>query len=149
MPLPCSYGRACAVEGYLGLIDVGSAQALVIGDHPATTTYLPEHRLLVLWIAVSSAEDIVRDAIDAIDSTAWDEELVWDSFEPVILIDSAFDGDAAAYESNNLKPEILRIEVPPGQNSVRDRDSVRRASWSSTLDPLGPDRQRRDQRRDV
>jgi hypothetical protein len=29
------YGRACDVDGYVGLIDVGAAQALVLGDMPA------------------------------------------------------------------------------------------------------------------
>lgn len=35
------YGRACEVDGYVGLIDVGAAQALVLGDMPARTTFLP------------------------------------------------------------------------------------------------------------
>ncbi|WP_433417589.1 Imm21 family immunity protein [Microtetraspora malaysiensis] len=32
------YGRACAAEGYIGLVTVGAQQALVLGDEPAMTT---------------------------------------------------------------------------------------------------------------
>ena len=45
------YGRACEVDGYVGLIDVGGAQALVLGDMPARTTFLPQHNVLVREIA--------------------------------------------------------------------------------------------------
>jgi hypothetical protein len=40
------YGRACAVEGYIGVIALGQRQSLVLGDEPAMTTYLPAERLL-------------------------------------------------------------------------------------------------------
>ncbi|MCQ8773070.1 Imm21 family immunity protein [Streptomyces telluris] len=38
------YDRACAVEGWAGLLDVGrrGGQALVLADEPATSRYLPE-----------------------------------------------------------------------------------------------------------
>lgn len=35
------YERACEVDGYLGVLDVGGDQALVIGDEPAPTALLP------------------------------------------------------------------------------------------------------------
>lgn len=35
------YERACGVDGYLGVLDVGENQALVIGDEPASTALLP------------------------------------------------------------------------------------------------------------
>jgi hypothetical protein len=35
------YERACGVRDYLGVLDVGDDQALVIGDEPASTALLP------------------------------------------------------------------------------------------------------------
>ncbi len=34
------YGRACAIDGYIGVVAVGTQHALVLGDEPAMTTYL-------------------------------------------------------------------------------------------------------------
>ncbi|MBX3444953.1 MAG: hypothetical protein KF774_21310, partial [Planctomyces sp.] len=35
------YGRACQVRGLVGVIDCGPRQAVVIGDAPCATTWLP------------------------------------------------------------------------------------------------------------
>ncbi|WP_344447880.1 Imm21 family immunity protein [Acrocarpospora macrocephala] len=62
------YGRACAVDDFIGLIDVGTAQALVLGDDPARTTFLPEHGLLLREIADldgQHAERLLFRAVDA------------------------------------------------------------------------------------
>ncbi|MFE9311199.1 Imm21 family immunity protein [Streptomyces sp. NPDC088353] len=46
-----AYGRACLVEEHTGIIEVGPAHVLVLGDDPAATTFLLEHSLLVRRIA--------------------------------------------------------------------------------------------------
>jgi len=45
------YQRACDVDGYLGVVDVGDDQALVIGDEPASTALLPTRAADSLVIA--------------------------------------------------------------------------------------------------
>jgi hypothetical protein len=45
------YERACGVDGYLGVLDVGDDQALVIGDEPASTALLPTRAADSLVIA--------------------------------------------------------------------------------------------------
>lgn len=40
------YGRACAIDGYVGVVAIDRWQALVLGDEPATTTYLPSEQML-------------------------------------------------------------------------------------------------------
>ncbi|MGS2644212.1 Imm21 family immunity protein [Streptosporangium sp. LJ11] len=107
------YGRACEVDGYIGLIDVGPAKALVLGDHPAGTTFLPEHNLFVRWIAADSAAEILQAAIDVVGSAQWEEELVWDIREPVVLFDSVHGHDYIGSE------EHLRVDLPPGRYTVR------------------------------
>ncbi|MFE3269288.1 Imm21 family immunity protein [Streptomyces sp. NPDC059215] len=41
------YGRTCEVDGYVGLIDVGGTQALVLGDTPARTTFPRQHNIMI------------------------------------------------------------------------------------------------------
>jgi hypothetical protein len=53
------YGRACATEGYIGLITVGAQQALVLGDEPAMTTYLTTEHLFVRWAAADTEAGLV------------------------------------------------------------------------------------------
>lgn len=53
------YGWACTVEGYIGLVRIGSRQALVLGDEPAPTTYLPTERLFLRWAAAYSESELL------------------------------------------------------------------------------------------
>ncbi|WP_433351889.1 Imm21 family immunity protein [Microtetraspora malaysiensis] len=119
------YGRACAVDGYIGLIDVGPTQALVLGEEPADTTFLPEQKTLLRWCAAESADDLVEAAIEVIDSgtVPEDEELIWAVHEPLILFDSAFSHKEITSE------EHLRIELTPGRYTVRAAYIERPKTW--------------------
>lgn len=107
------YGRACAVEGYIGLVGVGAGQALVLGDEPALTTYLPDRRLFLRWAAADSEDELVSAARRAVHDTAWDEELTWDVDGPVVLFDSAWPG--ATPEPGNH----LTVDLAPARYRVR------------------------------
>ncbi|UGT55935.1 Imm21 family immunity protein [Nocardia asteroides] len=110
------YGRACSVEGYIGLVAIGSHQALVLGDTPARTTYLPTGRAFLRWSAGGSEEELVAAALRALqEQIAWDpdEDLVWEVREPVVLFDSAWPG--AEIEPDNQ----LHIALDPGHYRVR------------------------------
>ncbi|MEU7829719.1 Imm21 family immunity protein [Nonomuraea sp. NPDC049129] len=110
------YGRACAVEGYIGLVTVGTQQALVLGDEPAMTTYLPAERLFLRWAAANSETELVEAAKRALAvEPAWDddEDLNWEVREAVVLFDSAIPGA-------ELEPdERLIIDLEPGRYRVR------------------------------
>jgi len=45
------YERACAVDGYFGVLDVRGDEVLVIGDEPASTALLPTRAADSLVIA--------------------------------------------------------------------------------------------------
>ncbi|GIH15491.1 hypothetical protein Raf01_36630 [Rugosimonospora africana] len=69
------YGRACAIDGYIGVVAVGQRQALVLGDEPATTTYVPSERLFLRWAAAYEEDDLVRAARRAVrDGVEWDAD---------------------------------------------------------------------------
>lgn len=102
--------RACEADGFAALIAVGAggAQALALGDEPATTRCLPEHRLFARWLgAVSEAGPLAAAAAVLPDpATEWEESGVGETDGPVVLMDSAEAGDAphAGYPSGKGLP---------------------------------------------
>ncbi len=68
------YGRACAVEEYLGVVDVGPGRGVVLGDEPTATAWLPVSEgggVLVRWVAAESEEDVVA-ALGDLESAEWE-----------------------------------------------------------------------------
>lgn len=72
---------------------VGQSQALILGDDPASTSFLPEHGLFVRWCAAESEEELLGSLDAALADAAWGPEHLWDVPGPVILFDSAWPGD--------------------------------------------------------
>lgn len=110
------YGRACSVERSIGLVTIGSQQALVLADEPARTTYLPAERMFVRWVAADSEEELVAAARRALrEHITWDpdEDLVWEVREPVLLFDSAWAGTEIEVDNK------LHIALDPGRYRVR------------------------------
>jgi Immunity protein 21/DDE_Tnp_1-associated len=102
------YGRACAVNDYIGLIDVGPTRALVLHDDPAATTFLPQYGVLVRTVAINPDVDVVAAVAEALPSVAWEAPLLWLVGEPLILFD-------AVYHNAEVKPDQrLRINLVPG-----------------------------------
>jgi hypothetical protein len=106
------YGRACRVDGYLGVIDVGATTALVLADHPATTAFLPELNVFVRAIALDDDVNVETLVAELLPTAAWDEALTWRVTEPVVLFDSVYGGLDLANE------EYLRIALQPGEYTV-------------------------------
>nr|WP_232788953.1 Imm21 family immunity protein [Streptomyces odonnellii] len=135
---PDDYDRACAVDEYAEVIslgDAGSASVLVLGDGPATTCYLPEHRAFVRCVRAESEAELVAAAAAVLgdEATPWEEECgIWETDGPAVLMDSAEAGEdlgplvwillgsrapaprLAALSSVAYSPTALRAwEVPP------------------------------------
>ncbi|GAA4240871.1 immunity 21 family protein [Actinomadura meridiana] len=106
------YGRACSVEGEIGLVTVGSLDGLVLSG-PATTTFLPDERLFVRWEAADSEAGLLTAAKRLVHDAPWDETLTWQVDGPVVLIDSAWPGSAP--EPGNH----LTIDLAPARYQVR------------------------------
>ncbi|MEV7282411.1 IS5 family transposase [Streptomyces sp. NPDC093111] len=92
---------------------VGQSQALVLGDDPASTSFLPERGLFVRWCAAESEEELLGSVDAALANAAWEPEQLWDVPGPVVLFDSAWPGDESEPEHH------LRVDLEPGRYSVR------------------------------
>ncbi|MDT0393436.1 MULTISPECIES: immunity 21 family protein [Streptomyces] len=86
------YDRACEVDGLVGLLPVGDATALVLGDEPAATAFLPEHGTLVRWIAGDSEADLLASVPAALRTASWGPEVTWKVPGTVVLFDAAWPG---------------------------------------------------------
>jgi hypothetical protein len=108
------YGRAGGVDDCIGLIDVGPAQALVLGDYPARTTFLPGHGILLREIAGGDDDEVIAAALGALPGLTWESQLTWEITEPLILIDSVYDyRDVVSAEAGQL-----RVDLTPGRYTV-------------------------------
>ncbi|PBC66254.1 immunity protein 21 of polymorphic toxin system [Streptomyces sp. TLI_235] len=107
------YDRACAVEGFIGLIEVGSAQALVLGDEPASTAYLSVQNVFVRWSAAESEEAMLASVEAAVRAASWESELLWQVPGPVVLFDSAWTGAECHHQDH------VRVALEAGPYAVR------------------------------
>ncbi|WP_337797980.1 Imm21 family immunity protein [Nocardiopsis sinuspersici] len=117
---PDDYDRACAVDGLAGMVPVGGsgAQALVLGDLPSTSCYLPEHRVFLRWLAADS-EARLRGAVEVVladPATEWEECGVWVTDGSAVLMDSAVPGAEldAEYPGGGM-PEQAPVPLPSGR----------------------------------
>lgn len=107
------YDRACAVVGFAGLLAVGASHALVLGDEPASTVFLPEYGVFVRWVAAESEAELLDSVGAALEDAAWEDRQVWDVPGPVVLFDSAWPG--CEVEPDNH----ARVDLAGGRYEVR------------------------------
>ncbi|EPD62421.1 immunity 21 family protein [Streptomyces sp. HGB0020] len=107
------YDRACEIDGYLGLLPVGDSAALVLGDQPASTAFLPEHGAFVRLWAAESEDEVLAGVDTAITSAEWLHEVRWEVPGTVLLFDSAWPG------KDTDRTDCLRVELEPGRYAVR------------------------------
>ena len=111
----CDYDRACDVDDYAGVIDVGYGQGLVLGDVPASTAWLPRPfgGLLARWEHAES-EGSMNAALEEIpESLPWVEQgMLSVVSSPLQLFNGAEPGDEAVLPR-------LTIELAPGTYRVR------------------------------
>ncbi|MGW2516331.1 immunity 21 family protein [Streptomyces sp. NPDC001617] len=107
------YDRACEVDGVVGLLPVGDSSALVLGDEPASTAYLPEHSTFVRWCAASSEDELLAGVPVALATADWENEVRWDVPGAVVLFDSAWPGN------DTERTDCLKVVLEPGSYAVR------------------------------
>ncbi|MEV0584505.1 Imm21 family immunity protein [Nonomuraea sp. NPDC050310] len=119
------YDRAGEVEGLAGVIAVGEdrARGLVLGDEPASSCYMAEHRAFVRWLGADCEADLVAaaHAVLADPATAWEDCGVWETDGPAVLMDSVTAGAELGREFPNGGglPEQAPVPIGPGRWTVR------------------------------
>jgi Immunity protein 21 len=124
------YGRACAVDGYIGLIDVGHAKALVLGDYPARTTFLPDYSILLREIAGANDEEVITAALGTLPTIDWESQLTWHISEPLILFDSAWIIPTPSRPEKNNSASISHPATTPPKPPTSKSPTPLTSSWS-------------------
>ncbi|MGI5452902.1 immunity 21 family protein [Streptomyces sp. CA-249302] len=107
------YDRACEVDGFVGLLPVGDSAALVLGDEPASTAFLPEHGTFVRWCAANSEDELLAEVPQALATAEWGEEVRWQVPGDVLLFDCAWPG------TDTERTDSLKVALEPGRYAVR------------------------------
>jgi hypothetical protein len=110
------HDRACDIDGYVGLLPVGDTRALVLGDEPAATAYLPEHGTFVRRHAADAEAGSLADVPAALEAAVWGPEMEWRVPGPVVLFDAARPGSASR------QADHIRVDLTPGHYAVRVAD---------------------------
>jgi hypothetical protein len=107
------YDRACEVDGHVGLLPVGDSTALVLGDEPASTAYLPDHGAFVRWCAGNTEDELLDSVPAALRTAQWEPEVRWDVPGAVLLFDAAWPG------TDCERADHVRVVLEPGPYAVR------------------------------
>ena len=121
------YDRACDVDGYIGLVPVGDTRALVLGDEPASTAFLPEHGTFVRWCAADSEDELLAGVPAALEAAVWEPEVHWNVPGPVVLFDAAWPGPNRSGRSTSGS----RWSRAGTRCARRTRSRGRRRGWAS------------------
>lgn len=92
---------------------MGDSAALVFGDEPASTSYLPDHGTFVRWCAADSEAELLARVPAALAIADWGHEVRWKVPGTVVLFDSAWPG------RDTGRTEHLRVALEPGAYAVR------------------------------
>ncbi|GLV88330.1 hypothetical protein Slala03_80190 [Streptomyces lavendulae subsp. lavendulae] len=87
------YDRACEVMDLVGVLELpDEAEALVLGDEPLSTAYLPEHRVLVRWHYAESREGVADIIRTGLPTAEWKEGPVLSTTGELVMFDAAYFG---------------------------------------------------------
>lgn len=131
------YGTACRVDDRIGLVGYGEPvegiapqykaefgpdgapfRALVLGDEPLMSTFVPVHRIALRWYCADSYEHLFATVEAALPQADWTSPLEWE-VPPggLVMMDSAF--VLADYENGLWDEERpIPIDLPPGRYRI-------------------------------
>ena len=112
------YGRACNVDGYLGVLEVGPGACLALGDEPMQTTMLPtDDGGLIVPGCLPSLRRTYSARCRAVPEDLWEEtpHPIDVGIGGLLILDSAYPGDGrptACGDGANVS--WLIVALPPG-----------------------------------
>ena len=109
-PAEADYGRACLIEDYLGIVNIGDDIALVLGDETLRTTvfHSVDNRVVIVRWYYGESEESVR-SIDLNSIKNWEFSLTLKlSTDKQYLFDSARDASMLHKENNDYLPVSIK-----------------------------------------
>jgi hypothetical protein len=118
------YDRACDVQGWIGLLDVGSGQGVVLGGEPLSTAWQASAGvgesgedpcgIFIRWEYANSEAEVL-EALKHVPATIWRDDglLLSVTYEPLYLLDSAYNPAWRLDEGY-----YMTIQLPPGRYSI-------------------------------
>lgn len=110
------YDRACDIEDYLGLIDVGEGKAIVLGGDEMPTTWFPlpksHEGILIRWFYGDSESNVINVAESMLDELWKDENFKF------TVEDSDLSLFAATESGNDKRYSRLKFKLSSGTYSI-------------------------------
>jgi hypothetical protein len=110
------YDRACDIEDYIGLIDVGGGKAIVLGGDETAATWLhfreSEEGILIRWFSGNSETDVLRAADSLSDKSGKNENLEFTIEDSDLVLFAACESG-----NDNVFPR-LKYSLPKGTYKI-------------------------------
>ena len=111
---PTDYDRACSVEWYVGLIDIGTEHCVVLGGEPLQTAWMPcraaSGGMVIRWVFGESENEFLS-WIDKVPGAIFRPDGSFVVKGPRLLL---FDSAVAGRNVKKRPEEYLSIEMEPG-----------------------------------
>jgi len=110
---PTDYDRACDIDDYIGVIDVGTGKGIVLGDEPLMTTWLSlsDGGLLVRWAYSESENDLISSALTLTDDAYEDSGITFVvTNSPLVLFAACESSEDQIYPPSSLRSRPAVIE---------------------------------------
>jgi len=121
------YARACGVDDYLGTLEAGPGEVLVLGDEPMPTAFIPKPGggVLVRWMYAENEED-ARRAVEKVPESVWKatpHKIEVGQRGLLVIFDAACPGDELPpTEDGGIDALWIPIDLPPGAYLVDTAD---------------------------
>lgn len=126
-PDEADYGKACLIEDYLGIVDIGDDIALVLGDEPLRTTvfHSVDNRIVIARWCYGETEESVASNLRSLDLNSinnWEFSLALKlSTSKQYLLDSACAANMLVKEND----DYLLVNIKQGAYKI----------WTSIYEP--------------
>ncbi|MFE2879035.1 Imm21 family immunity protein [Streptomyces roseus] len=117
------YDRACEVMDFVGVLAMpDGAEALVLGDEPLSTAYLPEHRVLVRWYYAESEEGVADIIRAGLASAEWKAGPVLGTTGELVMFDAAHFGTEVGTLTDSTALELAAGRYRVDSASIEPND---------------------------
>jgi hypothetical protein len=119
-PEETDYGKACLVDDYTGLVDIGAEKALIFGDEPLLTTafFSLDHSLIVARCYYGASEATVDKFLHAFVPNSIDSWELATTFDAYSSQHYLFDAANCADNMDENSKNYLSLNIKQGKYQV-------------------------------